>query len=482
VLIVILGIGDSHFKYRVINRNIKDNKNSRTQKIEPLDYAEIIENTKLTKDNRKIITVVAAAGGGITALVWTANALNEINQSTNGDFYDSLAFISAVSGGSVGVYAYLTHVIEQNYTTIDNQKNNFSRKLKDKLLQASKKSLNKVLWGTAINDIPMIWLFRDKIFFDTKLIYLLLADNGPYDLSDQNRGSFLSTNWSIIFEGLRSFDCVDRTRLGDWVDIVRLTENRFPAVSLNSAILTNSLPFLFSTAKLQNKKQNSQPQVVNSTLEGIILSTFFDEYPGWDVDVAVAARQSATFPIISPISRPNLVHSSGKPYSLMDGGYFDNSGLFVAMYWIKGLCDYITEDNKNRKESINVEIVLIEIENFPDKVEDEEFKPRNIVAQYFGPLQGAIALRKPVSKWLIPNFKRNLLNEIDNHPSIKVHEIPIKPGPESPNTLSWQLTDIEIEKILDEGHWKGDENPNYQKMCELKKIYSSELCDPAQSR
>jgi hypothetical protein len=64
---------------------------------------------------------------------------------------------------------------------------------------------------------------------------------------------------------------------------------------------------------------------------------FWSLYPGWDLDVATAARLSATFPFVSLAARARAPRAEGDrrpPVAgthLVDGGYADNSGVVAAL-------------------------------------------------------------------------------------------------------------------------------------------------------
>jgi hypothetical protein len=61
---------------------------------------------------------------------------------------------------------------------------------------------------------------------------------------------------------------------------------------------------------------------------------FLSEYRDRDVPLVTAARMSATFPYVSPIARVDIEIDRPHPH-LADGAYFDNSGVFSAVEWIR---------------------------------------------------------------------------------------------------------------------------------------------------
>ena len=92
-------------------------------------------------------------------------------------------------------------------------------------------------------------------------------------------------------------------------------------------------------------------------------------YPATDIPIATAVRLSASFPYVSPAARPDLRKHVLGPFPrgaenlhLVDGGYFDNSGLVALSTWLdSGLQD----DASQRPEQVPRKILVIQILPFP---------------------------------------------------------------------------------------------------------------------
>jgi hypothetical protein len=106
---------------------------------------------------------------------------------------------------------------------------------------------------------------------------------------------------------------------------------------------------------------------------------FLTVYPGKDISIPTAVRLSATFPVVSPAARPKLAESSATwsgtrdqagvdPYHLVDGGYFDNSGLTAVSAWLD---DALQDLYIDRPEKVPRKILVIEIKPFPDAADNK---------------------------------------------------------------------------------------------------------------
>src|SRR5262249_22824295 len=117
--------------------------------------------------------------------------------------------------------------------------------------------------------------------------------------------------------------------LGDWSN--RLSEGSMPAVILNSTLVETGGRFLLTNYL---PEQQSVPGNFSKPAQ-----SFFALYPDCDLPVPPAARLSATFTYVSPLTRAELPCDGGTSskrftYHIADGGYFDNDGIVSAMEWL----------------------------------------------------------------------------------------------------------------------------------------------------
>ena len=74
--------------------------------------------------------------------------------------------------------------------------------------------------------------------------------------------------------------------------------------------------------------------------------------------MATAVRLSASFPYVSPSARSNGLPPHYPDWHLVDGGYYDNYGIFTLLDWLDAaLMDRVTPPKR---------IVIVRITSFPD--------------------------------------------------------------------------------------------------------------------
>src|SRR5262249_52386234 len=91
-----------------------------------------------------------------------------------------------------------------------------------------------------------------------------------------------------------------------------------PAISLNATGVESGQRFSFGTFLPP---------------ESWRLGNMINTYPNHDIDVPTAARLSATFPYVTPLA-PAEPGSSPPAWHHADRGYYDNTGMGIAMRWL----------------------------------------------------------------------------------------------------------------------------------------------------
>lgn len=262
------------------------------------------------------VVVVATTGGGITAALWTTRVLTSLQREIGPDFSRSIRLISSVSGGSVGTMYFLDGFTPQGPPAVADL---------DRIVAASgKPSVDAAAWGLAY---PDLW----RIFFG----FLLIRDK------TLDRGWALERAWR---GHLRSPDAT----LADWGR--GTAAGWLPAAVLNSTASETGEQFLLT------------PLGWDHPWKGRFFST---TYPTRDLHVTTAARLSATFPWVSPMTRARDVN--GRPaapgFHLADGGYFDNFGVVSVVNWLRSLPEGQWGELKQRG------LLLVLIRAFPDNPE-----------------------------------------------------------------------------------------------------------------
>jgi len=302
---------------------------------------------RATQQHRPLV-IVAAAGGGIQSAAWTASVLNQLGKRLAAepgggyDFPHSVRLISGVSGGSVGGMFYSE--------TFDEPTPDFTHSFQ----AASASGLGPTVRGLLRQDL-----------------WRALA---PFFVSDicDDRARILEKKWCDNFD--RKFSpqrkLADAT-LSEWgMDALALKR---PALVLNSTIVETGERLAISTVPKRRR------------LVGEI--EFNDRYCA-DTAVSTAARLSATFPFITPTGRPTMRDQSslrsnegaqsnrlcsGGDQHLVDGGYYENSGLIGAIEWVdEALTDLTNPKTNPMNYPVPDNILLLVIDGFEKPYDPED--------------------------------------------------------------------------------------------------------------
>lgn len=258
------------------------------------------------------VIVVAAAGGGIQAAAWTSQVLCGLRNDMGATFADSVLAISGVSGGSVGTMFYLRCLESPPNDT-------------QGVLGAQTSSLEAIAWGLAHPDLrravlPVNWLSWPG------------ADRG-WALE---RALRKNAQFSTKDLPLASID----------------PQKKWPTVLFNSTEVRTGDPLVFT---------NSDFPVISPAIDqNHALHGFHQVYAQNDVLLETAVRMSAAFPYVSPAAR---LDAASNAEHLVDGGYFDNSGLFTLAKWLRAALPEIPPSGEPLGKK---RILVLIIDAFPD--------------------------------------------------------------------------------------------------------------------
>jgi hypothetical protein len=431
--------------------------------------------------NRSLV-VICAAGGGIQAAGWTARVLTGLHEELGPAFTQAIGLVSSVSGGSVGTMYYLDALAED---AIAFEKANplVMQQIFDR---ATQEGLDAVGWGLAY---PDLWRIIGLPF----LAPLLGAKR-------IDRGTAIETEWKVALKN-------PSASLASWSQKIKAGKLPIPVfnatvVENGSRLLISPLSFKDSPAKENSRRESLHPPR-SSPYTDTRFRDFRQDYQDFDLNVATAARLSATFPYVSPVCRnhPDVPVTN---YHVADGGYFDNNGIFTAVEWL---------DNcvlPHAKELGIQRVFFLEVLPFP------KTEPASIVTSpgwlmtTLGPLLAAfkvrnytVTARNTVDVGDLKKFWEMKLNSQETSPgnsnysfqlehfilqfpvdfkaSSKHHSsrFPYRINDAFLNNrgdytppLSWKLTDVEKENILCAWDWV---IANDREMKKLKKAWLSQF-------
>jgi hypothetical protein len=232
---------------------------------------------------------------------------------------------------------------------------------------AEASSLGQATWGLAYPDLLRSWL--------------------PFGVQDPylDRAEKMERKWA--YNASRRMGALGeplkRCSLADWQRDVR--EGKRPAIIFNGTIVETGERLSFSTAPVRSS-YGGQREFVSFGPKNELDPQLC---PGGDLLITTAARLSATFPVISPSARhrlgvgPNDNVGTRQPNAdllrsvtgknalrhVVDGGYYENTGLGALVQWVdNGLTD-LSEKKKPEylkySEYWPQSILVIQIDGFP---------------------------------------------------------------------------------------------------------------------
>jgi hypothetical protein len=298
------------------------------------------------------LIIVTATGGGLHASAWTSAVLAQLEirfAQQHESFHNHVLLMSTVSGGSVGLLAYLREINDPAPDWIRMQT----------VAQCS--SLEAVGWGLVYYDIPKDFLPLAP--------YALPTSSGDGDL-DQT-ALFKDRSWALRKGFARNVNdrycaaerknvqavfslngyggptpdrCQEDSRSADCRLETRIIENNLtlrklfpndsgtrPAFTMNTTSVEQGARFLLANYRV--------PQYPLDSTAGYPSQSFLDTFGCckdrvFDLPLATAAQLSATFPYISSATRaPKTadVHS----VHFVDGGYYDNDGTASVLEFLR---------------------------------------------------------------------------------------------------------------------------------------------------
>jgi predicted acylesterase/phospholipase RssA len=349
---------------------------------------------------RKVI-VVAAAGGGIQASGWTAQVLSGLREGEHGPaFKRALRVISGVSGGAVGAAFYAG--------TYDGVWGSKAYSPEEARNRAMASSLNAVLWGLVYPDL-----------------HRLLLPVPRWLWQDEDRGSSLERSIATT---------AGRSPGPKLLSLAPLVKDGFPVLLLNATLSAEALPVTFTNSRYPG------PQTVGAGLRGI--RSFHEDFR-LETRLETAVRLSASFPIVSPAARPSELHGID---TFVDGGYFDNSGLYTLMGWLSEAAAGLPAAERR-------EVLLLLIDAFP---EPTPFDRGRVDIPWYRqltiPFETVIGVRASGqavrNRYEFPLLAKSLEGQL----TMRQLEFRYRPSPrcaQDPTPLSWHLTRVQRECVAE---------------------------------
>ncbi|HEX3556636.1 MAG TPA: hypothetical protein VIA62_25725 [Thermoanaerobaculia bacterium] len=360
--------------------------------------------------------VVATSGGGITASLWTAVVLTSLQREVGVDFTRSIRLISSVSGGSVGTLYFLDRFAPDGYPPPE--------RLDSIVRDAGRSSLDAAAWGLAYPDLWRV--------FSGFLVWSKTLDRG----------------WSLERMWRLHLDHPDAS-LADWR--LGVQQGWLPPAVLNATVSETGEQFLLTPLDPPAEWQ----------------ARFFSrEYPGQDVPLVTAARLSATFPWVSPITRARTASGPARPdLHLADGGYYDNFGVVSVVNWLRTL-------REEQRQQLRRRLLVILIRAFPDSgAAGRGLGPW--LSSTLGPVVTMYKVRTSTQAFH-NSSELAMTKELLKSSGMELEPIIFQLERQSP--LSWKLTDAERQAIIKDG-WQ--EKGNQASLARVKEFFGRPLSSPS---
>jgi hypothetical protein len=382
------------------------------------------------------LVVVASAGGGISAGVWTTVALEQM-VSARPTLAREIRVLSTISGGSVGGAFYIDGLRrDARYMGTGTLTPSTLSTIREK---SAVSSLSAVAYGLAFRDLTR------------------LLTGGVYT-PHRDRGDLLERDWERIAAGdvggTVARGPVDEDHpllLSDMSDAIRL--GRIPAPLFGATVMETGRRVMITPVDFGDP----------APWRGRTLREFLAA-PATDVTLWTAARLSATFAFVSPASRAEL--KEGKDYKpmdtgggrlhLIDGGYYDNFGVTSAVDWLRSVLEVRAAELDPRLTFTRVALVELRAFRREDVVKT---KPAaGYAAAMFGPMLGLAAIRDGSAAERddidVARFVETWNNRFKQaREPICLGHFVFEPGPSEPPPLSWQLSREETRRI--QASWSG---------------------------
>lgn len=287
--------------------------------------------------------IVLAEGGGIFAARNSAGMLTRLDLETCGDFYSNLYAMSGVSGGSVGLAAYLAARADGLIDNAEQCGGRFPSDAADKIHHfLGSDFLTPIASGLLFRDIPL-----------RMLPFMEAFDNLPLVPDAEDRARMFEAEFARRWNELVCADSCEINRFEqDFLTVVKAAhdgtgqetdDGEVAQQTDNERASAAKKPtgpiILFNTTRVDD----GQAEVVSNIIfdkVGIetdarplynVLDRLADEQKS--IPIGTAAHISARFPLVSPTAILQIESQGGKKerHSYVDGGYLDNSGAITAL-------------------------------------------------------------------------------------------------------------------------------------------------------
>ncbi len=268
---------------------------------------------------------IAAQGGGIRALAWTAGLLHQLNDQYGGEFYNNVYAISGVSGGGVGAVFYNAFYRDR------------MRGSPESLFSSD--DLFAMITEDYLSDVTNAYAFSDNL---QKII--------PHPIEYFSRSNRLEDVWAWSYHHTSGLSTFDSSFLSLWYDRAGNKNYDIPNLFLNGTLVETGSKTIIASVDFKSSHFANVLDVHQQTQT--------------DVPVKTAASLCSRFPIVTAAAK---INSPDTGYGhIADGGYYENTGIETALQIMNALSDEFERINNDSTNQFKLIPILLFIRNGSD--------------------------------------------------------------------------------------------------------------------
>ena len=334
------------------------------------------------------VFIVATEGGGIRSLNWTTGVIQQLD-SIFPAFYSQLFAISGVSGGGVGATFMNTYQRDCQRTG----------------------RVQPMQFRQATNDDFLSPVMCALLFHET--IQKIL----PFPVREFNRSNWLEDAWSSSYRNHLQLGSLDEPFLSLWTGTDSLEH---PSLFLNGVLTESGQKCILSNLQLDSRYFRDVVDIYGITRR--------------DIPIKTAASLTARFPWLS--SGGLITYPDGRPFGhVVDGGYWDNTGLETALSILTAITPDIERFNQNPNRPFTVQPVVLYIKN---TLQDDECAVADSYVDWLIPIVASINANQRKSG-TVSNVTENILLHYRPHTPYYTIQLDRKTG--VPLPLGWYLSE-----------------------------------------
>jgi len=382
------------------------------------------KNTKIAGVKPKIV-FINTSGGGQRSTLWTFNVMNSLDSVCDFNIMKYTHLITGASGGMLGAEYY-----RQLYRS--NLENCFTSNYSNYYNKLGKDILNPIMFTHVVNDL--FYPFKKYKYNGMKYI--------------KDRGTVLENQIN------KNTDSVMEISLKELA--IPELESEIPMMIFSPTIINDGRKLLISPIPISyltyNKSVEDKYREITE-YDAVEFSRLFEKQGAENLRLLSALRVSASFPFISP-----MVQLPSNPrVSLIDAGVRDNLGFELTLRFMNRYSEWISNNTSGA--------IIIQIKaDRPSTIEIENDK-YNLKNAFIEPITGVINSFSTIQIYNQNQLREYAFSNMDFDVDMISFNLFEK---EERVSLSWHLTSIEKEQILNAKNLKSNKVA-FKKFTELLK-------------